>query len=180
MDGRPAAARRRGAALLNLLSDDTLRVWEFLSYVVTVLGLPLGVFVVWREMRAERVNEIAELEQREDELYVELSKQYSAFLETLLANADPGVLADAPPTSELQRARRHVYYEMLLALFERAFILLHEAEPSPGAARRWASWANYIGWWLGKSDFRAWVIANLDDEDAGFVAFIRQRIAAQP
>ncbi len=44
-----------------------VQFWELLSYVVTVLGLPLAAYAVWHEMRAERINEIKEIEQREDD-----------------------------------------------------------------------------------------------------------------
>ncbi|NWG92515.1 MAG: hypothetical protein HXY21_08410 [Parvularculaceae bacterium] len=63
-----------------MIGEETMRLWEFMSYLVTVLGLPIAVLTIWRELRAERVNEAKELEQREDEIYVQLSQQYSAIL----------------------------------------------------------------------------------------------------
>jgi hypothetical protein len=169
------------------MSDAALRFWEFASYLVTVLGLPLALFAIWREMRAERINEAKEIEQREDEIYVELSQQYSAFLESVLANPELDLLGEAPSgravsgEAELSPAlkqKRQVYYEMLIALFERAFILLHEPSAQGDAARRWQSWADYMDWWLKKPDFRAYALANLDGEDAAFAAFVRGRAGA--
>lgn len=176
MDGRKAPPWRGGAPSLTL-PEATLRAWEFLSYLVTVLGLPIALFAVWREMRAERENEKAELEAREDEIYVSLSREYSAFLETMLGRADPGVFSDIPDLRDEQRQQRDIYFEMLVSLFERAFILLHEPEPSANAQRRWGSWENYIGWWLTRPAFRAYAAANIGDEDPDFVAFMRGKLA---
>ena len=160
------------------MSDVSLRGWELASYLVTVLGLPVALFALWREMRAERLNEHKEIEQREDEIYVELSQQYTAFLESALANPDLDLLGDdAPPhlTQEQARSRR-VYFEMLIALFERAYILLHEPTLTAQSARRWQSWADYMSWWLAKPDFCAYVQANLEGEDADFARYMRERI----
>jgi hypothetical protein len=161
------------------MSDAALRAWEFASYIVTVLGLPLALFAIWREMRAERKNELKEIEQREDELYVELSQHYTAFLESVLGNPDLDLLSEAQnplPLSPAQQQKRRIYYEMLIALFERAFILLYEPGASGDAARRWQSWADYIAWWLAKPDFRAYALENLDGEDAAFAAFLRTSV----
>lgn len=158
-----------------------LQAWEFASYVVTVLGFPLALFAIWREMRAERLNEAKEIEQREDEIYVSLSQQYSTFLEAVLANPDLDLLGEAPQPRVLgpdQLQKKRVYYEMLIALFERAFILLYEPDLKGASARRWGSWADYIGWWLKKPDFRAYAVENLAGEDPDFAAYLRRAIAA--
>jgi hypothetical protein len=164
-----------------MLSDDALRAWEFLSYLVTVLGLPIALFAIWREMRAERRNELKEIEQREDEIYVELSQQYSAFLESALNNPDLDLLGQGPAAATLtpqQMQKRAVYFEMLIALFERAYILLYEPGMSGASARRWRSWDDHIGWWLAKPEFRACVADNLSGEDAEFADYMRSSIAA--
>ncbi len=158
------------------MTDQTLHFWEFASYIVTVLGLPLALFAIWREMRAERRNEQKEIQQREDELYVELSQQYTAFLESVLANPDLDLLGESEGARALnaeQQQKRRIYFEMLIALFERAYILLYEPGASGEAARRWQSWADYMDWWLGRPDFRAYALANLAGEDPAFAAFVR-------
>lgn len=47
--------------------------WELLSYVVTVVGLPVAIFTFWREQRKERENE-------DEETYQLLSDAYADFL----------------------------------------------------------------------------------------------------
>lgn len=161
-----------------MIDDATIRLWEFMSYLVTVLGLPLAGFALWREMRAERANEAKEIEQREDEIYVALSQQYSALLESALAHPELDLQETA--TADLspeQRRRQAIYYEMLMALFERAFILLYEDAPSGQGGRRWGSWADFFAYWLKRPDFARYVEANLQGEDPAFVAFVRGELA---
>lgn len=165
-----------------MIDDATLRMWEMLSYLVTVLGLPFAAFALWREMRAERANEEKELEQREDEIYVALSQQYSAILEAALAHPELDALdssGGAALTGEQQR-RQAIYYEMLLALFERAFILLHEDAPSGQGGRRWQSWADFFAYWLKRPDFARYVENNLQGEDPAFTAFVRGELGKRP
>jgi hypothetical protein len=165
-----------------MLSESTLQFWEFLSYLVTVLALPMALYAFWRESRAERDNELKEIQQREDEIYIQLSQQYSAFLESILANTELGLLderpEDAPPLTATQQQKKIVYYEMLIALFERAYILLYEDAPSKDASRRWGTWADYISWWLEKPDFRAYARTTLEGEDPEFAAFLQARMDA--
>ena len=47
-----------------------------------------------------------------------------------------------------------VIFEMLVSLFERAYLLLYEPELSPKAARRWNSWTDYMHEWCRREDFR--------------------------
>ena len=162
-----------------MISDETMRLWEFMSYLVTVLGLPVAVVTIWRELRAERVNEAKEIEQREDEIYVALSQQYSAILEAALAHPELDALdgSSGADLSPEQRRRQSIYYEMLLALFERAFILLYEDAPTGQGGRRWQSWADFFSYWLKRPDFARYVENNLQGEDEAFVAFVRSELA---
>lgn len=165
-----------------MIGDDLMRFWEFLSYLVTVLGLPVAALTIWRELRAERANEVKELEQREDEIYVQLSQQYSALLEAALAHPELDALEESSSemmTPEQQR-RQAIYYEMLMALFERAYILLYEDSPTGQSGRRWGSWADFLSYWLKRPGFARYVENHLEGEDPAFVDFVMRRLAARP
>ena len=56
-------------------------IFELLSYVVTVVGLPLAIFVFLFEQRKERENE-------EEAVYQLLSDNYQDFLKVVLENPD--------------------------------------------------------------------------------------------
>lgn len=59
----------------------SIETWELLSYVVTVVCLPLAILVFIYDQRKERDNE-------EEEVYQLLSDNYRDFLKVALDNAD--------------------------------------------------------------------------------------------
>ena len=106
--------------------------WELLSYVVTVIGLPLAIFTFWQEKRKERENE-------DEETYQLLSDAYTDFLKLVLDNPDLQLRsrAAAPQLSEEQQERRQVVFEMLVSLFERAYLLAYDDDMTEKQRRRW-------------------------------------------
>ncbi|MGE3770446.1 MAG: hypothetical protein AB7G06_05780 [Bdellovibrionales bacterium] len=148
----------------------TLEIWEMASYVVTVVGLPYAVWLYFADARRERQNE-------DENVYLQLSDEYAKFSNVLLQNADlqlmGGRLPDASLTPE-QRERKKIIYEMLVSLFERAFILVYEHDMDKEARRRWKSWEDYIRFWLQRDDFRALLPELLAGEDEDFVKYMKQ------
>ena len=104
----------------------TVMEWlEAASYVVTVVGLPLAIVVFLVEQRQQRENE-------EESLYQSLSDEYKDFLRLTLEHADLQLTGPFDPRRELseeQRERKRVLFTILVSLFERAFIVLHEEAP---------------------------------------------------
>lgn len=143
---------------------------EALSYIVTVVGLPMAIYVYLRDQRKERKNE-------EEEVYVRLSDEYSDFLELVLKNADLQLTTRrtlaTPPTPE-QQERRMVLFEILVSLFERAYILVYEDHMDKEQTRLWASWHDYMNEWCARPDFREALPALLRGEDPDFAAYIRK------
>lgn len=147
---------------------------EALSYLVTVIGLPLGIYVYLRDQRKERKNE-------EEEVYVRLSDQYAAFLQLVLQNADLQLTTRRSPTTPFtpeQQERRLVLFEILIALFERAFLLVYEPDMDRDELRLWGSWEDYMREWCRRADFRESLPELLRGEDPDFAAYIR-RLAAE-
>ena len=147
---------------------------EALSYIVTVIGLPFGIYVFIKEQRKERANE-------DEEVYVRLSDQYAEFLELVLKNADLQLTTRTAPGAPLtpeQIERRSVLFEILVALFERAYILVYEEDMAPQPARLWKSWEDYMREWCRRPDFRELLPNLLRGEDPDFAAYI-QRLAAE-
>ena len=65
----------------------SLETGELMSYVVTVIGLPLAIAVFFFEQRKERENE-------EEEVYQLLSDNYQDFLKIALENPDLRLFSD--------------------------------------------------------------------------------------
>jgi hypothetical protein len=151
----------------------SLESWELLSYVVTVVGLPLAIFVFLFEQRKERENE-------EEEVYQLLSDNYQDFLKVALDNPDLQLFSagGGSALNAEQKERQLIIFNMLLSLFERAYLLLYEENMSPKQARRWNSWEDYILEWCRRPDFRASLPALLHGEDPGVVRYV-ERLHAQ-
>ena len=57
-------------------------IWlEAMSYIVTILGFPTAIFVIWREEQLRRNNEMSELHRN-------LSEEYDNFLRLVMENSD--------------------------------------------------------------------------------------------
>ena len=147
--------------------------WELLSYVVTVVGLPLAIFTFWQEQRKERENE-------DEETYQLLSDAYADFLKLVMANPDLQLRSRraAPELTDEQRERRQVVFEMLVSLFERAYLLAYNDAMTEQQKRRWHSWDDYMREWCRRADFCAMLPMLLEGEDPDFVACIT-RIAGE-
>jgi len=152
-----------------------LETWEMLSYVVTVIGLPMAISVFIFEQHKERNNE-------EEEVYQLLSDNYQEFLKVTLEHPDLRLFAseETPSLSEEQRERMFIIFSMLISLFERAYLLLYEAKMNEKQLRRWRSWEDYMGEWCNRADFRASLPALLRGEDPEFTDYILKLSASTP
>jgi hypothetical protein len=147
-----------------------LELWELSSYVVTVVALPWAIVLFWYEQRRERQTE-------EEEIYQRLSDEYADFSKTLLENADLRLITGGIPDDALspeQHERKQIIFELLMSLFERAFILVYEPDMNAQQKRLWASWQDYIDFWCNRPDFRAAAPRLLQGEDPDFGRYIRK------
>ena len=151
---------------------DVMQMLEAASYLVTVVGLPLAIWVFIHDRRRERQSD-------EEEIFLRLSDEYSDFMRLVIANADLHLLSTTPrgELSEEQCERRHALFAILISLFERAYVLVYEERMSAQQARLWQTWADYMQEWCAREDFRSALPRLLQGEDPGFVATIG-RIAA--
>jgi hypothetical protein len=140
---------------------------ELASFAVTVIGLPFAVWVFYLQQRKERENE-------EEEAYQHLSDAYNDFLKVVLAHSDLQLRTHAAlpdPTAE-QKERMLVIFDMLISLFERAFLVAHKPQMDAAEQRRWNSWDDYMREWCRRDDFANALPFLLRGEDAEFQAYI--------
>lgn len=146
--------------------------WELASYIVTVIGLPMAIAIFIFEQRKERANE-------EDEVYQLLSNAYNDFLKVVIDNPDLH-LRTREPTRDLtpeQRERMLAIFDMLIALFERAYLTAWSPDMTPAQARRWNSWEDFMREWIRRDDFYFRLPELLKGEDPEFADYLR-RLAA--
>jgi hypothetical protein len=147
--------------------------WEQASYLVTVIGLPFAIWVFLKQERAERENE-------EEEAYLLLANAYNDFLKVVLQHSDLQLRTASAlpePTPE-QRERMLVIFDMLISLFERAYLVAYKDDMTPSERRRWNSWDDYMREWCQRDDFFFALPHLLRGEDAGFQRYI-QRVAQE-
>ena len=148
----------------------TLQFWELGSYIVTCFGLPYAIILFMYENYKERQIE-------DEELYQKLAEEYAKFGNLMIENADlhlmTGDLADETLDTE-QKERKKIIFDMLVALFERAFILVYEDHMDKKTKRLWATWEDYIRFWCKREDFRKMLPELLVGEDPEFSGYIRK------
>lgn len=147
----------------------TLLEWsEFLSYVVTIVGLPFAIWIFIYEQKKEREND-------EEEIYQKLSDEYSGFLKLILQNSDLQLgSSKVIDLTQEQEERKRILFNLLISLFERAYILAYEENMSRQKQRRWQSWEDYMLEWCKREDFRSQLPSLLVGEDDEFVKYITQ------
>ncbi|HVP72465.1 MAG TPA: hypothetical protein VMS30_01915 [Phycisphaerales bacterium] len=147
-----------------------MEVFELLSYIVTVIGLPLAIVVFLFEQRKERENE-------EEEVYQMLSDAYIDFMKLVLDNPDLKLRSRSRAAVNLtddQKERAMAMFEILVSLFERAYLLAYEDDMTDKQMRRWKTWEDFMREWCRRDDFRSLLPQLLQGEDAEFAGYIRR------
>jgi hypothetical protein len=147
--------------------------WQLLANIVTVFGLPLAIYTFVLEQRKERENE-------DEEVYQLLSDAYIDFLKLMLEHPDLKLRTQAatPDLTEEQRERMQVLFEILISLFERAYLTAYSDSMTPQQRRRWHSWDDFMREWCRRSDFKTALPSLLQGEDFNFADYI-SRIAEE-
>jgi hypothetical protein len=140
-----------------------LEFMEFLSYVATVIGIPLATVTYILQEKKERQNE-------QEEIYDKLMGHYTVIQEKLFEFPELDVHDKTLNNFEDAR-RQYILYQMVVSLFERAYILL-ASEDDPAYQRMWNSWEDYIREWIKHPNFRAALPRLMEGEDKFFVDYI--------
>ncbi len=151
-----------------------LELLEALSYVVTIFGFPFAIWIFLSERRKQQLND-------DEEVYLQLADDYEKFLKLVLDHPDLHLMTQSAPATALtpdQLERRDVLFEILVSIFERAYILVYEERMAKQPARLWSTWEDYMRAWCRRRDFREMLPKLLEGEDPDFQAHIR-RIAAE-
>ena len=153
-----------------------LETLEMMSYIVTIIGLPVAIVTYMLEQRKERQNE-------EEEIFQRLSDEYREYLKLVLDNADLHLLRREGrqlALSEEQAERRVAIFGILISLFERAYLLVYEENMNRHTQRMWQSWEDYMREWLRRAEFREALPLLLEGEDMEFTRYIQKLMATLP
>lgn len=156
--------RQPGIPAMPLLS-----ALEIMTQIVSIVGLPLAIFIFIYEQRKERQNE-------EEEIYQMLSDSYVDFLK--LALDHPDLRLQSPQATsglnEEQTERMLSMFGILISLFERAYLVAYDDDMPPQKARRWSSWEDFMREWCRREDFRMALPQLLPGEDPAFAVYIER------
>ncbi len=147
----------------------TLDLWQLMANVVTVFGLPLAIYTYVSGQRKERENE-------DEEVYQILSDAYIDFMKLALEHCDLKLRTRSatPHLNEDQREKMQILFEILISLFERAYLTAYNENMTPEQRRRWHSWDDFMREWCRREDFHNSLPVLLQGEDMDFAAYIRQ------
>lgn len=118
-----------------------LETLEAMAYVATILGIPIFLL-------SYLINQAAERKRAEYGTYDALDEKYVAFQTLAVQHAELDI-ADTPlatpPTAltDTQIATRRTLYQILLATFERAF-LMYKDKSDKLRTRQWDGWDKYL------------------------------------
>ncbi len=142
--------------------------WELAAAIAIALGFPFALAVFIWEQRKER-------QMNREELYQRLSDEYTKFMKLVLDNADLRILRAGGKSIQLteeQQERQLALFNILVAIFERAYLLVYEEHMEPQTRRMWQSWEDFMRDWCKRTDFRAALPELLQGEDEQFAAHI--------
>ncbi len=145
-----------------------MTVLEITTQIVTIVGLPLAIFIFVYEQRKERQNE-------EEEIYQMLSDSYVDFLKLALEHPDLRLQSREATSglNEEQTERMLSMFGILISLFERAYLVAYDDDMPPHKARRWSSWEDFMREWCQREDFRTALPQLLPGEDPAFAVYIK-------
>lgn len=144
---------------------------EALSYVATIVGIPVAIIVFVFEKRKDR-------RQREIETFKDLGEEYVAYLTLCLEHPDlsgfdPCCYSEDAARSGLD-AKTLTLLTVLVAMLESSFVL-YQGHRSAIRAKQWQGWHDYIVDWAKRPDFRkAWPIIVSSQFDTDFVSYMDQ------
>src|SRR5438105_627431 len=131
-------------------------IFELLSYVTVVLGLPAAIY----QYRRSKLREQAD---REYGTYNALDEKYLDFQRLCFEHPDLDIFdipdASPQPLNEEQMKRELIAFTMLISVFERAYLMYHDQTNRVKAAQ-WTGWDEYIRAYCDRDNFRnAWEVS---------------------
>jgi len=135
-----------------LIAGRTWLEWaELLSYIVTIFGFPLALAVSFTSS-ARRGATSRRRFTSASRTNIRTSSNSSWEAPTCSYSAKREVEHEL---TEEQKERKLTLFNILVSLFERAYLLVYEDRMDKQTRRLWRSWEDYMREWCRRKDFRA-------------------------
>ena len=135
---------------------------EMVTQLATIVGIPVGIYVYFVNKQRERSG-------REYQVYNSLDDKYIDFLKLCIQypelKVSTGQTEENNQWSEEQEYRRSALYEILISLFERAYLLYNDESDRIKKAQ-FKGWQEYIHDWMKSKSFRKywWLLGTQFDK----------------
>lgn len=135
--------------------ENVKNVLEASSYAVTILGVPIAIYLFYQEKRKER-------KEREYGTYNALDDKYIEFLNLCLQNTDLNIYYvkrnDNVDLTLDQERKQLIIFEILISILERAY-LMYEDQNTLIKKEQWEGWNIYMYEWMRQENFKnSWKI----------------------
>ncbi|HET9227901.1 MAG TPA: hypothetical protein VFR31_14600 [Thermoanaerobaculia bacterium] len=148
------------------MNQTALQIAEFLSYLATIVGIPLALALFYFDRRSERW-------ERRQRIYELPNALYNDYLRLCLEHPDLDIFDVPAPTvySPENKKKEWIAFTILVSMMESAY-LLYRDHPDQSRNSQWPGWVEYIQWWLSRPNFaEAWSMLSLQF-DSDFVRFM--------
>jgi len=148
-------------------------LFELLSYVAILLGIPAGLCQYYRSVKKEQ-------QDREYGTYNALDEKYLQFLTLCFKHPELDVFevpdAAPRPLDETQKKQELIALTMLISICERAF-LMYSDQSTAVKRRQWSGWDGFIREYCRRENFRRALARAGGGFDLGFEEYIRRVLA---
>ncbi|AFL79813.1 hypothetical protein Aeqsu_0299 [Aequorivita sublithincola DSM 14238] len=146
-------------------------VLEIVGIIVTILGVPVAIYVFLAEKKRERLD-------RENGTYSTLDDRYIEFLKICLDHSELNIyeMDQKKPKNftDDQISQRKIIIEILICLFERAYLMYSDQEDAI-KKRQWSGWNTYMQNWMENKQFRVlWINYFNTQYDSQFLAHMNK------
>jgi hypothetical protein len=155
-----------------MFTPDQKDLLEALSYLATVIGIPIAIIAFIAEKRKDRL-------QREIETYNEANQLYIDYLKLCLEHPELECAEFLPNDREVAavglNTGKLTMFTILISLLEGGYIL-YRKHRSEIRKKQWQGWDDYIIMWATREDFRkAWPLLS-PQFNTDFVAHVQRHI----
>lgn len=164
------------AGAFGKLAPDSFRYWkdvlEACSFLVVLLGVPIGVLQYVQAVKREQID-------REYGTYNALDEKFIEFQNLCLTHPDLDIfdVPDKTPgtlTAE-QKKKELIAFTILLSIFERAYLMYHD-QATILKQKQWTGWDEYIQDFCNRENFKRAYRESVATYDKDFEQYIRRFI----